>query len=193
MHDLTSFSVADMLEVGAELRRCCTKAVSLEEVAQRIVNFLYHDLRDHHGARAAALVRFFFTRPFASIPAQYQKFAHPVDDRPPSGSTRCLIVLAGAGLEPEWNFPTASPRASVPAHDRRIGLPMPMVAKLMRQFGLDAGLDAQPDSQFVLDQRGRATVFHVLDAKANDHLPADFVAHYGIRSLLGFGGAARSG
>src|SRR3954466_4653944 len=110
MHDLTRFSVADMLEVGAELRRCCTEAVSLESVAQRIVTFLYHDLRDGHGARATALVRFFLTRPFDSIPADYRQFALPLagDDQAGSGNTRCLGVLAGAGLEPEWNFPSST-------------------------------------------------------------------------------------
>lgn len=184
-----------MLEVGAELRRCCTEAVSLEAVAQRIVNFLYHDLRDHHGARASALVRFFLTRPFDSIPPQYAKFARSVvdEDRPPSGNVRCLNVLAGAGIEPEWNFPTASPRADVPVPDRRIGLPMPMVAKLMRQFGLDTESDTHPDSRFLLDQRGRAAVFHVSEAGESDQIPADFVEHYAIKSVLGFGGVAGSG
>lgn len=195
MHDLTSFSVADMLEVGAELRRCCTEAVSLEAVAQRVVNFLYQDLRDRHGARASALVRFFLTRPFDSLPPEYQKFARSVagDDRRPSGNIRCLNVLAGAGIEPEWNFPTASPRADVAAQDRRIGLPMPMVAGLMRQFGLDMESDSRLDSQFLLDQRGCAAVFHVPEARDSDQIPADFVEHYGIRSVLGFGGIAGSG
>src|SRR3954452_10088984 len=106
MHDLNQFSVADMLEVGAELRRCCTEAVSLETVAQRIVDFLYDDLRDRDGARASALVRFFITRPFDSIPAAYQKFARSIsgDDRP-SGNTRCLNVLAGAGFRPSMELP----------------------------------------------------------------------------------------
>ena len=177
MHDLTKFSVADMLEVGAELRRCCTEAVSLEAVAQRIVSFLYQDLRDQHGARASALVRFFLTRPFDSIPPEYAKFARSVadDDRPPSGTMRCLNVLAGAGVEPEWNFPTVSAAPGVPVQDRRIGLPMPMVAKLMRYFGLDTESDAQPDSQFLLDKRGSAAVFHVHEARDSDQIPADFV------------------
>src|SRR4051794_10704113 len=127
-----------MLEVGAELRRCCTEAVSLETVAQRIVSFLYHDLRDSLGARASALVRFFLTRPFDAIPAGLQKFARPVagGDQAPSGDTLCLCVLAGAGVEPEWNFTTssASTEASPAPALGRIGVPMPMVAKLMAQF-----------------------------------------------------------
>src|SRR5436305_9938288 len=110
MHDLTNFSVADMLEVGAQLRRCCTEAVSLETVAQRIVGFLYQDLRDARGARALALVRFFVTRPFEAIPAALQEFARPVAaaDEPPAGSTRCPCVLAGAGVGPEWHFAASS-------------------------------------------------------------------------------------
>jgi signal transduction histidine kinase len=195
MHDLTHFSVADMLEVGAQLRRCCTEAASLETVAQRIVDFLYNDLRDPVGARASALVRFFITLPFDSIPSGHQKFARSIagDNRSPSGSTRCLNVLAGAGVEPEWNFPTSPAATPAPTLDGRIGLPMPMVARLMRQFGLDLSSDPQADSEFVLDRERRAAVFHLQEVKGSDNVPLDFVERYDIRSVLGFGGMAGSG
>src|SRR4051794_553135 len=194
MHDLTQFSVADMLEVGAELRRCCTEAVSLETVAQRIVDFLYDDWRDRDGARASALVRFFITRPFDSIPAGYQKFARSISGNDqPSGNTRCLNVLAGAGVEPQWNFPTSSAASPDSTREERIGLPMPMAARLMRQFGLDVTSETEHRAQFVFDDKQRATVFHLPEVRGSDHLPADFVERYDIRSVLGFGGIAGSG
>jgi signal transduction histidine kinase len=195
MHDLTQFSVADMLEVGAELRRCCTEAASLETVAQRIVDYLYQDLRDRDGARASALVRFFITRPFDLIPASYQKFARSIagEEIAPSGDARCLNVLAGAGVEPEWNFPTSSTATSAATLDRRIGLPMPMVVRLMRRFGLDVTSERQADSWFVLDRAKRAVVFHLPEVRGSDYLPDDFIERYDIRSVLGFGGIAGSG
>src|SRR5687768_18048724 len=73
MHDLTHFSLADMLEVGSHVRACCNGAESLQAVAQRIVSYLYRDLRDARGARATAMVRFFLTRPFGALPLPYQE------------------------------------------------------------------------------------------------------------------------
>ncbi len=197
MHDLTRFSVADMLEVGAQLRRCCTEAVSLETVAERIVRFLYHDLRDSHGARASALVRFFVTRPFNSIPAAGRKFARPIagDSGNPSSDSRCLCVLAGAGVEPGWNFSISSPSPadSAATIDGRIGVPMPMVARLILQFGLDIASSSPPVSQSPDVQDRRATVFHIAQARGSEHVPSDFVDAYDICSVLGFGGVAGSG
>lgn len=194
MHDLTKFSIADMLEVGAQLRRCCTEARSLEAVAARIVKFLYNDLRDHHGARACALVRFFLTHPYDHTPPEYQKFARSViGDHPPSGDTRCLNVLAGAGVEPEWNFPVDAGEILAPPSDRRLGVPMGMVARVLQQFDADVASKSQCDSQSLPNHENRAAVFHVSDARASDHVPADFVEHYDIRSVLGFGGLVVSG
>jgi signal transduction histidine kinase len=191
MHDLTKFSVADMLEVGAELRRCCTETSSLETVAQRMVSFLYQDLRDHHGARACALVRFFVTRPFDSIPTDCRRFAHRVSDD--SGGNICLCVLAGAGLEPEWNFSISSSQrvsSGVP-FEGRIGLPMPDVSRLMRRFGLDVASGSVSPAD--LQDDAPATVFHVPETTVREHLPNDFATSYDIRSILGFGGITGSG
>jgi signal transduction histidine kinase len=88
MHDLSKFSLADMLEIGAELRRCCDAAATLQAVAERIVRYFHNDLRDSDGARATALVRFFLTRP------------------PDDASS--LTLLAEAGLAPESSLPAAS-------------------------------------------------------------------------------------
>lgn len=185
-----------MLEVGAEVRRCCTEAVSLETVAQRIVSFLYQDLRDDRGARALALVRFFITRPFDSIPAGCRKFARSLagDAPDPTADPRCLCVLAGAGVEPEWNFSISSSSlvGPAPTFEGRVGMPMAMAARLMRQFGLDVA-SMPPEAEMGDDADQPATVFHVAEVRGSEHVPADFVDAYDIRSVLGFGGTAGSG
>jgi signal transduction histidine kinase len=191
MHDLTKFSVADMLEVGARLRQCCTEASSLETVAERMVSFLHHDLRDRHGARASALVRFFISCPFDAIPAPNRKFAHVVSENSGcAGGKICLCVLASIGLEREWNFSfsTSHPSDLAAPFEGRIGLPMPGVSRLMRRFGLEIS-----GSNDDVGANAPATVFHVPENTVHEHLPADFAALYDIRSILGFGGIAGSG
>jgi signal transduction histidine kinase len=91
MHDLSQFSLADMLEVGAELRRCCDSAATLQAVAERIVRSMHNDLRDSDGARATALVHFFLT-----------------------GDVSSLTLLAAAGLEPDGGSPAASGAVTAP-------------------------------------------------------------------------------
>lgn len=68
MYDLTAFSLKDMTICGAALRQMGDEAASMEEAAQRIVHYLYDHLVDADGQRATALVRFFITRPFHTLP-----------------------------------------------------------------------------------------------------------------------------
>jgi hypothetical protein len=70
----------------------------------------------------------------------------------------------------------------------------PMVAQLVRQFGLDLDDIVSPSPEFVREMSGRSYgVFHVEDAVGSPFIPAqDFVERYGIRSVVGFGGSLRN-
>jgi signal transduction histidine kinase len=198
MHDLTHFSLADMLEIGAHLRGCCNEAASLQATAERIVRYLYQDLRDAHGARATALVRFFLTRPLGSLPAEYREVVLSTGrNEPIPEETPCLSLLATAGLEPDWNSPPASPAdLAIPLVDSRIGATAPMIGRLFEQFGVDLAAGSQPGARVLPGDTQRTfKVFHVAQARGSADVPAqsDFVERYDICSVIAFGGLLASG
>jgi signal transduction histidine kinase len=190
MHDLTHFSLADMLEVGSHLRHCCNEAGSLQVVAERMVTYLYHDLRDAHGARASAMVRFFLTRPFASLPSPYQEFIRSRHPEERADDLICLNLMATSGVEPDWNSPaTSRTDLAVPLRDANLTATAPMIDALIAQFGVDASSVSRPDRQ-VPHTQSTFSVFHIAEARGSAYLPsqADFVEQYDIRSVFGFGG-----
>lgn len=70
-----------------------------------------------------------------------------------------------------------------------------MVAQLIRELGLDVAEIVQPAQGVVRELAGRSYgVFHVADALGSKYIPAqDFVQRYGVRSVVGFGGALPTG
>ena len=84
MYDLTRFSLKDMTECGAKLRRAGDGASSMEEVSHRIVSFLYQTLIEpESGQKACALVRLFKTHPFGDLDEQLQEFARRLLENQP--------------------------------------------------------------------------------------------------------------
>jgi hypothetical protein len=72
----------------------------------------------------------------------------------------------------------------------------PMIAQLIRQLGLTTTELLQPTTQIIKDLGQRQFgVFHVPVAANSPFIPAqqEFVAHYGIASVLGFGGILPDG
>jgi signal transduction histidine kinase len=180
-----------MLEVGSRVRACCTGAESLQAVAQRIVSYLYHDLRDARGARATAMVRFFLTRPFGALPLPYQEFIRATHGAESAADDMiCLSLMATSGVDPDWNSPSTSRTdVAVPLREANMAAAAPMINALIAQFGVDVASMSRPDRQF-LDTQGTFSVFHIPEARGSPYLPsqAEFVEEYDIRSVLGFGG-----
>lgn len=79
MHDLRDFSLVDMTELGAALRRIAGESACLEAAASGITQHLMTHLVDRDtGEPQCALVRFFKTHPFADLPASLRDFAERV-------------------------------------------------------------------------------------------------------------------
>jgi two-component system NtrC family sensor kinase len=76
MHDLTRFSMTDMISCSSALRKLAAGADSMEEVARRIVQYLYDNLGDaESGQRACALVRFYKTHNLGELEESLYRFA----------------------------------------------------------------------------------------------------------------------
>ena len=191
-------SLVDMTHASAKLRKLGEGASSMEEAGQRIVRFLFESFADAGGARSCGLVRLYKTHSLGALPPELRQFAtSAAPDASLGAQSRCLTLLASAGVEPAWNDRRTSsghraiPLVSIEALER-----LPMVAQLLVQLGVDVSRIVAGDPKLILDQGQRGfNVFHVEEARKSPFIPAQdgFVVPYGIVSVLGFGGALPSG
>ena len=103
--DLASFTLSDMTELGARLRKLGAGATTMEEVAQRVVSHLYENAIDPESTEpSCALVRFFKTHAYADLEPPLQKFAtEKLAGKSPTPEMKCLTLLATRGERPEWD------------------------------------------------------------------------------------------
>lgn len=199
MHDVTRFTLRDMSVCSRALRGLHAGAASVEEVAQRIVQYLYANLGDGtQGGRACALVRFYKTHGYGDLPPELQLFAlRRAGVSSLASSVRCLTLLASVGDEPEWNDRRRSVRyQAIPFTSAEAVAQLPMFSQLMVQFGLDVGALLMSDSQLLMDGEQQSyNVFYVAEAAGSPYVPAQdsFVVPYGIRTVIGFGSLLPTG
>jgi hypothetical protein len=196
--DLTHFSLTDMLRIGSTLRREVSDSESMEENAGRICRSLYDSARGPGGDRQCALVRLYKTHPFGQLPADLQEFARgtAAPGEPLDARTKCLVLLGTSGDEPAWNDRRASAaHRAIPLTGPRITTRAPMIGAMIRDFGLDVSHVVRPGTDVVSAIAGRSYgIFYVADARGSEAIPAqDFVVRHEVRSVIGFGGALRTG
>lgn len=199
MYDLTQFDNEDLYHCAIALRNMDMGATSMEEVAKRIVGYLYQHLIDQEtNTPACALVRFFKTHDYQELPFELQTAAKElVGGQPVNPATKCLSLLATAGEEPQWNYRQGSTgHQAIPLIDKEFIDRAPMISQLIQQFGLDVDVVLHPTPELLLDLGQLSfNVFYVPDAQGSPYIPAqtEFVKPYNIRSVLGFGGILPSG
>ena len=196
--DLTKFGLTEMLRCSTELRRATKEAATMEEAAQRVCRVLYDELITSEGSKACAMVRCYKTHAFGKLEPELKTFARAVQQGSAIGPTiRCLTLLGTVGDDPAWNSRrTSAGHQAIPLPSAEIIEKAPMIAQLIRQFGLELSEVVQPASDLVRGVTGKTYgVFHVPDAVGSPYIPAqkDFVLKFGIRSVVGFGGSLPSG
>ena len=197
MWRLAQFGVDELEEASSALRGAGEGAHTMEETADRVVRILHENLVDDTGGPATALVRFYKTHPFGSLPDATRAFAaglggdERLDDRTP-----CLTLIGTVGIEADWcdrhrsHGHQAIPLPSPQAVER-----LPMVSKMLSDLGLDTVALGDPSPAEALQLHHRTyDVFFVPDAAGSPWVPAqDFVHDYEIRSVVGIGGVLPSG
>jgi hypothetical protein len=197
--DLTRFGLTEMLRCSRVLHRAARGRPTMEETARLMCRALYDELRGPDGERACVLVRCYKTHPFGALPADLRRFAHRAigESDTPAETMRCLTLLASAGSEPQWNARSSSKgHQAIPLPSPRMVEQAPMIAALIRDFGLELADVTNPKPEDVRNLEGKTYgVFHVEQAVGSRSIPAqeEFVARYGVRSVVGFGGALASG
>ena len=195
---LSDFDLADMLRCSLGLREAIRRAPTMEAAARDCCRYFYEQLVDQSGQRACALVRCYKTHRFDDLDAGLQAIARRSLDRgvEPTRELRCLTLLGTSGVEEPWNDRRlSSGHQAIPLPTAAVVERAPMVAQLIRALGLDIATAIAPSVEIIRDLAGKTYgVFHVREARESPYIPAqDFVARYGIRSVVGFGGVLPSG
>jgi hypothetical protein len=199
MFDLAAFTLRDMTEVGAVLRKAGAGAASMEEVANRVVRYLHENLVDPRtGESECALVRFFKTHPYGGLDRDLREFAGGLlaDAAEPDPEMRCLTLLASAGDRPEWNARGSSVgHRAIPLASEEIVGQAPMISRLLSQLGVRIEALVRRSPELLVEPEPTSfNVFYVPQAKGSSCIPAqaEFVEACGIESVLGFGGMLSS-
>lgn len=199
MYDLTKFTLQNMTRCGDDLQQFGSKARNIEELANLMVHYFYdHFIDKKTGEKSCALVRFFMTYPYTSIDEELRQLADKIlDGQPVPQETKCLVLLASAGLQPEWNSTRLSKGHRVlPLLNEDMLKQNPMVYQFIYQLGIDVSSVLNPDPTLALElERKIFNVYYVPDAPGSPYIPAqnDFVIPFGIKSVLGFGSMLPTG
>jgi len=199
VYNLARFGFNEMMDCRARLRTLfIDEPKSVEEGAQRVVEFFYRELVDDDGKPACALLRLFKTHPYRDLDEELRGFARKVVPEVESvHDARCLVLLATEGDLPEWRSRhTSSGHKAIPLTSEEMVEKAPMIAQLFKQFGVAVSAVLRPNPSLLLDASDRAySVFHVPRALGSPYIVAqkEFVERYAIASVLGFGGMLASG
>jgi len=168
----------------------------MEAAARRVVDRLFAELVDHQGQPACALVRLYATAQLGGLEPRLQDLARANGGPGCREDTRCLTLLASAGLEPAWNDRRTSEHHQViPLSDEELVTRLPMVAGLLSGLGIELASVVRPDPADNIARSGRRyDLFFVPEAAGSPLVPdVRFVERCGIRSTVGFGGVLPSG
>ena len=193
--ELTRFDLPEMLRCGRELRSVISPSATFEEAAQRVCETLYEGLvGDPPAERGCVLVRCYKTHPLGELPADLQAFAKRAAGPGVTleSSTRCLVLLGSAGIQPTWNSRRLSQNhRAIPLASLALVQRAPMIAQLFEELGVPVERVVSPSTQLVPDVRTKTNgIFYVDDALGSSAVPAqeDFVVPFGVKSVIGFGG-----
>lgn len=196
--DLTQFGLAQMLRCSLGVRRAATGAATFEDAAVRMNDYLYDILRSEaSGTRQLVLARIYKTHPYKALEPAQRAFADSLLSGAPDSNLQCLCLMATRGEEDSWNDRKRSRgHLAIPLVSTERIEQAPMIAAMMKQFGVDVGMLVNPTRDLLSRLAGKTYgVFHVEDAAGSPFIPAqeEFVHAHGIRSVVGFGGALPSG
>ena len=194
MYSLARFSLHEMTECSAALRRLGRDSPTLRVAADRVVKYLYDCLGDDAtGRRDCVLVRCFKTYAYQSLDPDTQALAREkIGGMTPAPDTKCFTLLASAGEQPEWNVVENSRRyRAIPLVSPAFVRQLPMFSQLLHQFGVSLETAVSPERDFLVDlSETTYNVFFVPVAAGSPYVPVQqgFVAAYGVESVLCFGG-----
>jgi len=128
----------------------------MEDAATKIVNYLYDNITDSSGNRANALVRLLQNHPYNQLDSGLQGFAQGILVSTPSDDTNCLTMLGTVGDKEDWKFRSKSNgHRAIPLASADMVAGIPLISRLLTQFGIDVGSVMRPDPMLIGDMSAR--------------------------------------
>lgn len=187
-----NFTFTQLSECTNALRTMGGGASSMEEVANRMVDYLYdHLLHQATNDRVCTLIRLFKTHKYAELDSLARTAVVKSLSFEPQPNMRCLTLLASRGAQPEWNSrATSSAHQAIPLTSMEVVQQSPMISRLLDQLGVDVAPLVRAEESIIVDpSKKEYGVFYVPEANGSEHIPAQgFVKEFGIHSVVGFGG-----
>ncbi|HVE71589.1 MAG TPA: hypothetical protein VNI54_09500 [Thermoanaerobaculia bacterium] len=143
MYNLSRFGFGEMMDCRGRIRDLfADDPATLEEAADRAVEFFRRELVDERGEPACALVRFFKTHPYGDLPEDLQAVVRAASpDAPPIPDLRCLTLVATRGNEADWNSRlTSRGHRAIPL----MSVEMVQQAPMITQLGLNLKIAILP-------------------------------------------------
>ena len=143
MYDLTQFSLRDMSEFGLTLRQISKDADNIEDVSNRIIQYLDQNLIDQKtGKKSCALVHFFTTHAYGELPKNSQKSVNGYfESEQPDPQLKCLTLLASTGQYPDWNSGESYQKNLViPLGNEHEISGIDLMSKLIQSWGIDQNI-----------------------------------------------------
>lgn len=203
MARLSECERADILRFQDEARDALKDCASLQEAAQRLTDSLWNTFAD-----SLILVRCFATIPFIRLPPADRAFVERIADarqayEPLADDTLVLSLLGTRGSQSAWNDRSRSQgHLGIPLISAAFVDAIPMVARLLRELGVDPGWPAVGDEKFVEHRlsAGEVGIFYVpeaasdTDAQGRRVISAQgFVEENGVQTVFGLGGVYSDG
>lgn len=191
-----SFSIGDMLDCSAVLRRAGADADSMEAVAQDTARWLRDNLVDDDGEPALALVRLLATVAYRDLPPALARRAVELDPTVAGQpDRRCAVLLGSCGVRPEWDEVDSS------VHHRVIPLPVGAggdageLRTLVGAIGFDPARLSTDSRTPAGDRAGAPFRLLYMSADIADHPSAAgrFLIDNDVRSVLTFGNTLADG
>ena len=195
--DLTNFELHQTLRCGRAMRDAARPAETVEDAAAAVVRYFREACVDPASGEATCLLaRFYRTHAYGDLAPALRTFASRLAGGTPLESdTKCLVLLATAGQQADWNDRRLShDHQAIPLPSQQFVEQAPMIAQLVRQTGLDIAAVARPSPELLRVAEGKTyQVFHVEHAPGSPYIAAqaEFVERYGVQSAVGFGGLHR--
>lgn len=199
MASIEAASLSQLFSLFGQIKRSLEDSPSCEAAMRHCIDRLYARFESD-----LVLARAYLTVPYFALPRENQHFVDNlarnkgISLRP---DVPVLSLLSTRGRREVWNDPRKSvghrgiPLCSVEFVDA-----LPMIARLLADFGIDLGWVVRPERSITTTRSGWAGLFHVPDARTardqNERLiiPAqDFVAAEDVRTVFGVGGSYENG
>ncbi len=187
--NLAEFTIADAVELGAQIRECGKGATSVQEVANSIIRVMSEATTYDEGEPSLALIRCFMIDAHSRLPQRLARLV-PLDDDDDDPDGQCLVLVATEGVEPEWCDPRTSARHQViPLVGSAMTVTFPMITRMFRQFGVPISAIVSRDVDgFINPEQRSFNVFHVEEAAGSSDIPdQEFISDYKVSSVVAVG------